>query len=198
MDTLSSEHPGYEALITDLAFLLECAPPPFIYVHDAASPRLAGRAIGGLLNSFSTSISGAGASLTYTELDAVVCFNARLFYDTAINALAGWAPKWEDGCANWAPPGREGHRWNDSLDSFFHGLRAVRDWKIALNNGGNGRDTQLVLLIERAERLRDSLPELVVPLSRLGELVSARCHVRHAFFLLKALNFILSLKLTQP
>ena len=163
---LLNAHPGYEAVLTDLSFLLTCAPPPFIYVHDPTSPRLASGALSALLSY----VSSVQPSILHAQVDAVTCFSARLIYDTVINALAGWEPRWEDGCANWAPEGMEGQRWNDSLDGFLHGIRAVR--RHARAGKCHQEAERMLLVVECAERLRDNVPDLVVPLTRLGELVS--------------------------
>ena len=58
--------------------------------------------------------------------------------------------------------------WNDTFDGFVHGLRAVHAYL------GKGKekdaDLRLVVVVERAERL---IPEFMVPLTRLAELVSS-------------------------
>jgi len=93
-----------------------------------------------------------------------------------LNALSGWTPKWEDGCENWGA----GERYNENVDAFVHGLRAVSAELSASGKGkgkgkeqeGMGEEVRLVIMVERAERLKDNLPDLVVPLTRLAELVS--------------------------
>ena len=83
-----------------------------------------------------------------------------------INSLASWTPQWGDGAVNWGPD--NGVRWNDTFDGFVHGLRAVHAY---LGKGKeNEGDVRLVIVVERAERL---IPELMVPLTRLAELVSS-------------------------
>ncbi|PCH36912.1 hypothetical protein WOLCODRAFT_134400 [Wolfiporia cocos MD-104 SS10] len=124
------------------------------------------------------------ARLAYACVNAVACFTPRLFYDTVLNALAGWKPVWEDGCANWPGSSTDGQRWNENFDTFLHGLRAVcahlqddEDSSSAMANvKGKGKakpeqmTVRLALVIERAERLKENLPDLLVPLTRLAEL----------------------------
>ena len=66
---------------------------------------------------------------------------------------------------NWGAD--NGVRWNDTFDGFVHGLRAVHAYL------GKGKekdaDLRLVVVVERAERL---IPEFMVPLTRLAELVA--------------------------
>ncbi|KAI6146825.1 OPT oligopeptide transporter protein-domain-containing protein [Pisolithus tinctorius] len=111
------------------------------------------------------------------------CFHARVFYDTVLNALAGWEPSWESGCQTW--PGEDGVKYNDSIDSFLHGLRrlsAEHGTNLPIRNKGKGKtslieEPSMVIFIERAERLCENLPELIVPLSRLAELARVRVNV---------------------
>ena len=90
-------------------------------MHDPATPHLVAPAI-------RTSLDGLRKSqeinLRYASVDAVSCFNARLLYDTILNALAEWEPDWDEGCSNWG--GAYGQRFNDSLDGFLHGLQAIQ------------------------------------------------------------------------
>lgn len=44
-------------------------------------------------------------------------------------------------------------------------------------DAGSDEDTRLVILIERAERLKESMPDMLVPLARLRELVSVFLYV---------------------
>ncbi|KAG5636481.1 hypothetical protein H0H81_007877 [Sphagnurus paluster] len=116
----------------------------------------------------------------YTKVNTVASFTARLLYDSVLNGLTSWSPSWEDGCANWSL--EEGsQRYNENFDTFIHGLRAVsvhlraegqrqRKGKGKQKMGVVEEDVRLVIVIERAERLKDTLPELLVPLTRLTEL----------------------------
>ena len=67
---------------------------------------------------------------------------------------------------NWGAD--DGVRWNDIFDGFMHGLRAVHAY-LGKRKEKEG-DVRLVIVVERAERL---IPELMVPLTRLTELVSS-------------------------
>ena len=177
---ISDDHPGYRSFITHLTSLASTYLPPFIYVTDTSNPRITTSVIDAILQDVS-SIPGAPPTL-YAHVNAVACFTPRVFYDTVLNALAGWTPSWEDGCQVW--PGDDSQRYNDSIDSFLHGLRRLRLERTGDSSKRKGKgkgkavaseneqEPSMVILIERAERLSEGLPELIVPLSRLGELVS--------------------------
>ena len=136
--------------------LFKTHPPPFIYINSSRRQQL----------------------LTQDNplafVDAVACFNHRLFYDSVLNQLANWNVSWNSGCQNWS--GRVlGQRWNDSFDSFVHGLQEFASTTSPSSN--------IIIAIDRAERLKVSLPDLIVPLSRLAELVRSL-----SFFLANPLN----------
>jgi len=57
-------------------------------------------------------------------------------------------------------------RWGDTFDGFVHGLHAVHAY---LGKREKEGDMRLVIAMECAERL---IPELMVLLTRLAELVS--------------------------
>lgn len=174
---------GYETLLAHLSTLVDAAPPPFIHVHDPHTPRISASLLRSLARRPQTQDpSFPTPHIAYACVNAVACFTPRLFYDTALNALAGWTPKWETGCENWTDD--TGQRFNDSVDAFVHGLRAVHAWlgqsasssKLSAKAKGkardNGNSVRLVLIVERAERLKDNVPDLIVPLTRLAELVN--------------------------
>ncbi|PPQ63747.1 hypothetical protein CVT24_004256 [Panaeolus cyanescens] len=179
--------PGYELFSDELTTLISTFPPPFIYVHDQESLPITCRVTDALLNNISLGESSVqpGAKVKHTRVDGISCFTTRLFYEAVINGLVGHQADWEEGCSNWAPEEDLGVRWNENLDTFLHGLRAVHR-HLCKQNGisstsntasDKGKDKQsqydnvrLVIVVERIERLRDNLPELIVPLTRLAEL----------------------------
>lgn len=177
---------GYEDTVFQLTSLITAYPPPFIYVHDPATPHLAASALRSALLDLKGSVD---INLRIALVDAVMCFNPRLLYDTVLNALAEWSPTWEDGCNNWeGPSSSQGQRFNESFDAFVHGIQAVQNsihiksTSTAVNTSGKARqvesrnaETRIVVLIERAERLKEYMTDLLVPLTRLSELV------RHLF-----------------
>ncbi|THG94427.1 hypothetical protein EW026_g7049 [Hermanssonia centrifuga] len=150
--TLTYHMEGYEEFKYQLNSLISTYPPSFIYIHDPAAPRVTGSVIRSILNDLTRSDE---VHLSYAQINAVSCFNPRLLFDTILNALAEWSPSWEEGCSNWSGPAEfQGHRFNESFDAFLHGLRAIRT----------------SIETKRAERLKETMPELLVPLSRLSEL----------------------------
>lgn len=138
---------------------------------------------------FSSSSSSTTPFIIHsTRIDAVSTFTNRLLFESVINSLAGWDVTWEDGCSNWNPNADQDEeldpRWNENVDTFIHALRAVYAYLCrqhgilrgkgkgkAIQNDSTSENIRLVIVIERAERLKETIPELVVPLTRLGEMV---------------------------
>jgi len=176
LSQLSKRFPGYEKFISHITTVASSFAAPFLYITDRHNPRITASVLDDIYNN-KADASGS-PHVRFVHINAVACFTARLLYDTVLNALAGWEVAWENGCQNW--PGEDGQRYNDSIDSFLHGLRRLRSTPWEGNDKGKGRAVEegpaMVLLIERAERLRDNLPELIVPLTRLAELVSSQMH----------------------
>ena len=190
---ISDSFPGNDALISQLITLITTCPPTFTYIHDPHTPR----ATASLVNSLTSSLSAIDAKsfapdedaapiIASAQVNAVACFSPRLFYDTTFNRLAKWRPRWEDGCENWPGGTAGGVRYNDSLDGFLHGLRALQtqlcgdETEVPSPRKGRKKTrvqdvakvVKMVLVVDRAERLKESLPGLLVPLTRLAELVS--------------------------
>ena len=114
--------------------------------------------------------------LDYAYVDSVACFSPRVLYDTILNALLGWTPSWNEGCRTYSPEGKDS-RWNDSLNSFIRGLKQVpailnsRSEESTPSSSGGNADRKIVIVFNRAEKLRDYVPELFIPLTHLQELV---------------------------
>lgn len=180
MDSQTTVGDSYAEVCLQLSTLILGHPPPFIYVHDPLTPRVATSTIVSALYRLKDS---SGLNLAIAPINAISCFTPRLLYDTVLNALAGWSPNWEDGCANWSGP-LEGtsQRFNESFDGFTHGLRAIWNELLARQPDpsavasrmakATAEQSRLVLLLENAERLKETMPDLLAPLSRIAELVS--------------------------
>lgn len=196
---ISDNFPGNNALTSQLITLITTCPPTFTYLHDPQTSRATASLVNTLISSLSAIDASCFASdddtapiVAAAQVNAVACFSPRLFYDTTFNRLAKWRPRWEDGCENWPGGTGGGVRYNDSLDGFLHGLRALETQLRGDENEvqssprkGRGKSrannvaakaVKMVLVVDRAERLKETLPELMVPLTRLAELVS-----RHQF-----------------
>jgi len=171
---------GYEQVVDEISTLVSLYPPPFIYVNDPISPRVTASVVDYALENLLGADPGPSAKVRHAKVNAISCFSARLLYDSVLNALSRWDPNWDDGCANWNTGNEE--RWNENFDGFIHGLCALhaqlsneggeRSAKGKVKEGSEcGADVRLVIVIERAERLKEILPDLIVPLTRLAELV---------------------------
>jgi origin recognition complex subunit 5 len=159
--------PGYESFATLFADLLATSPPPFIYIHDVTTPHITSEAVSSVLAAFPDK-----PPFLHAVVNASTCFTARLLYDTIIRKLADWTPTWESGCQLWGE-----QRWNDNFDGFIHGLREISAERskrfTTKTRGQNAQSTsKITIVIERAESLKEYLPDLLVPLSRLAESVS--------------------------
>lgn len=159
--------PGYESFATLLTDLLTTSPPPFVYIHDVITPHITSKVVSLVLAAFSDN-----PPFLHAIVNASTCFTARLLYDTVIRKLADWTPTWESGCQLWGDK-----RWNDNFDGFIHGLRAISAERLkhpaTKTRGQNAQSTpKIAIVIERAEILKEHLPDLLVPLTRLAETVS--------------------------
>ncbi|EIN04783.1 hypothetical protein PUNSTDRAFT_128273 [Punctularia strigosozonata HHB-11173 SS5] len=162
LPALCAAHPGHELMLNHLHTLLTTYPPPFICVHDPATPRLTCAAMKSLLSLLSQ--AQAPERIAYAQVNAVACFTTRLLYDTVINALAGHTPTWDSGCANWMS---DVERWNENFDAFTHGIKAVHRH---LSKQASGAAIRMVVAVERAERLKETMPDVIAPLTQLAEL----------------------------
>lgn len=147
-------------------------PPPFVYVNDPLTARSTGTVLKSILHDLSEKLDTSpptAPSIHYARVDAVACFTPRLLYDSILHGLVNWNPTWQEGCSNWN--GGLDQKFNDNIDAFVHGLRAVHSHLRKGKTKDNGDGVQLVILIERAERLKERFPELLQPLTRLAELV---------------------------
>ncbi|KAG6901780.1 hypothetical protein C0995_008026 [Termitomyces sp. Mi166 len=169
---------GYEELCDELSTLIANFPPPFIYINDTVCPRIAGSIVATLLDKIERTDPGPSKRVHFAKVNAVACFTARVLYDSILNALTKWDPDWNDGCANWSLEG-DTQRYNENFDGFIHGLRAVSSYlREKVKGKGKGKermksevdDVRFVIVVERAERLKETLSELLVPLTRLAEL----------------------------
>lgn len=187
---LTEEHPGYHDLISQVTQLVTTFPPPFVFINDPTTPRITSNILRSVLEACSQDTT---PSIRFSHVNAIACFTPRIFYDTVLNALACWKVRWEDGCENYPGDG-SGHRWNDSVDGLVHGLRAIyaemsnADPEAIKKVDLKGKEKQIensvdeasnplmgnsmVLVVERAEKLKETLPDLLVPLTRLAELVN--------------------------
>ncbi|KAJ1301563.1 hypothetical protein OPQ81_008811 [Rhizoctonia solani] len=183
LDDINQYYPGRSNILSHLSILLAVAPPPFMHIFDPHTPRTTCRLIASLLDLLSSSDDPDLKSLRYACVDAREIVSARQFYDRAINAFAGHRPTRTNGYENWATG-----TWSDSFDSFMAGLREIgkafdsekkksdNDAMDITETGGQGlgdaTGCNLVLVVENANYLSGPLKELLVPLTRLSEMVA--------------------------
>ncbi|THV00858.1 hypothetical protein K435DRAFT_818207 [Dendrothele bispora CBS 962.96] len=145
--------------IAQVVSLIQLSSFPFIFVNDLTSARLTATSLIANLD--------AKQNIQTVRIDAIVCFTPRLIFDTVINGFTHWEPSWDDGCMNWSPDDQQlNKRYNDSLDAFLHGLKDMQSHLSKKNQ----IPPRMVLVVEYPERLKEGMPETLVPLTRLREL----------------------------
>ncbi|CAE6452677.1 unnamed protein product [Rhizoctonia solani] len=183
LDDINQYYPGRSNILSHLSILLAVAPPPFMHIFDPHTPRTTCRLIASLLDLLSSTEDLELKPLRYACVDAREVISARQFYDRAINAFVGQRPTRANGYENWASG-----TWSDSLDSFMAGLREIgkiyaekiksdddtMDVTETDDQQDSGQTTgcNLVLVVENANYLTGPLKELLVPLTRLSEMVT--------------------------
>jgi len=153
-------------------------------------------------------------NIKLADIDGICAFTPRLIYERTTHQWVGYTPTWkfneekgkEGGtCEVWSmteedkllvrdfsPSGSSSSplapldlvKWNESLDGWLYGIRAVYALLVARQaqaaaSTTNSQvqlerepSTRLVLLVTHPERIKQSMPELFVALTRLDELVS--------------------------
>ncbi|KAF8673076.1 Origin recognition complex (ORC) subunit 5 C-terminus [Rhizoctonia solani] len=184
LDDINQYYPGRSNILSHLSILMAVAPPPFMHIFDPHTPRTTCRLIASLLDILGSSDDPELKPLRYACVDAREIVSARQFYDRAINAFAGHRPTRTNSYENWASG-----TWSDSLDSFLAGLREIGKLFAAEKKKSDSdiMDTtetsdqneldqaiscNLVLVVENANYLSGPLKELLVPLTRLSEMVT--------------------------
>ena len=156
--------PGRESLASTLFSFWSTSPPSCIHICDPTTAQGTAKMIPELLK--------AVQRLPHTphifsvQMDATECITPKLLFDRILNGLADWTPSWEDGGQCWAST--LGERHNHSLDAFVHGIRALYQEKLGI---GSQEQANIVIVISFAERLKETVPALINPLTRLADLV---------------------------
>ncbi|KLO12301.1 hypothetical protein SCHPADRAFT_424202 [Schizopora paradoxa] len=163
-----------EELVQQVISLTTSPTPSFAYVYDAQTPENTRNMLQCVL-ARSTSACG-GMNIAYAFINCVACFSQRLLFDTTLNTLMKHRSTWNNGFGLWEDGALEAGNWNDSLDGFFRGLNSCY---AMLLKGGAADDrrppvsTKIVLVFERPEKLKETLPGIVMPLARLHEMAKA-------------------------
>lgn len=174
-DQVVQKWQGRESLASTLFSFWTTSPPPCIHICDPTTAQGTAKIIPELLN---VAHQAADTPQIFSvQMDATECITPKILFDRILNGLADWTPDWEDNAQNWAPA--SGERHNHSLDAFVHGLRALYQERLGI---GSQQQAIVVVVISFAERLKETVPALINPLTRLADL--ARCsaslsHVTH-------------------
>jgi origin recognition complex subunit 5 len=156
--------PGREPLASTLFSFWSTSPPPCIHICDPTTAQGTERMIPELLKAANQVPDTP--QLFSVQMDATECITPKLLFDRILNGLADWTPSWEDGAQSWAST--SGERHSHSLDAFVHGLRALYQEKLGV---GSQQQANVIIVISFAERLKETVPTLINPLTRLADLV---------------------------
>jgi origin recognition complex subunit 5 len=155
-------------MLSELASLLSLCPPPLIYLHDPHEH----------FNYHTAYSSIRSAQKTFLAIDCTECISQRVLFSRILNGLSGWRAEWTENCESWGGPVLG--NWDASFDAFAHALhvlwremqkRVDRAEKTSEGSQLPGGSSSVVLVLEKCERLKDFVPSLFVPLTRLAELV---------------------------
>lgn len=173
-----------QVLNTELQAIFSSYPPPFIYINDASSDSAASERLttSTVIHSLCQNsvaehdINGArnGTKIKWSLVNGVACFTIRLLYDSILNGFRTGGSSVTSEDSEETPPAAD-------FDAFLDRMRVIG----ASDSKGKGKakqqapgkvdrqESRIVIIVERAERLKDNVPELLVPLTRLAELVCA-------------------------
>jgi hypothetical protein len=133
-----------------LPSLLALSPPPFIHIHDP-------------FDQFCYHADSLKAKHC-VEIDCIECITPRVLYTRIINGLASWSVSWDNGCECWG--GKRNGNWDTSWDAFIQALTVLVRQLQTIE-----ADARFILLLRNSDRMRDLLPNAIIPLTRLSELV---------------------------
>ncbi|KAJ3839619.1 origin recognition complex subunit 5 C-terminus-domain-containing protein [Lentinula raphanica] len=138
--------------LNQVVSLLELSPPPFIFINAPIASNFIVQSL----------LSALQEKIRFVHIDGISCFTPRLLYDTILNGLSQHTPSWDDGCRNWSE-----ETANDSMDSFLHALKSLH---ASLCSETRVDKLPLALVIDKPERVKERMPDLLAPLTRLAEL----------------------------
>ena len=154
-----------------LASLLCVCPPFFIHVHDPQ-------------NHFKYTdvvTSVQESQRTFVIIDSTECISQRVLFSRIINGLAEWTVEWDDNCESWGGP--VVGNWDSGFDAFVHALKQLWRGIQRLQHESSDEHEEeersegsMIVILEHCERLKDFVPFIFVPLTRLAELVSSLCN----------------------
>lgn len=186
--TMELRYPGRQSLISTLRGFWSTSPPAFIYIYDPLTKLNTAKLLSDLLSLFENSESGSdgldlGPGLLCAQIDGTECVSPKILFDRVLNELAKWTPKWEDGCLNWASTKSE--NYSDNFDAFVHGLRTLYEEKGTsrdpFGSSQPGQGKNVAIIVTYAERLKETIPNIVAPLARLADLVRQYINLKGIF-----------------
>ncbi|EJD07730.1 uncharacterized protein FOMMEDRAFT_144006 [Fomitiporia mediterranea MF3/22] len=157
-----------DTLGRQFATLLRAQYPPFIFVRDLSAADVACSLLRSILEADIQAKPEAERKPLYAIIDCIACFNARLLFDSILIALINCLPTSE--CT--AKQELFTTQRNETFDDFLHNIRLLfpgSSFPSSSLGSGSIEPVKIVLIFKQAERLKDTLPRFVHPLSRLQE-----------------------------
>ena len=134
--------------------------PSFIFIRDTSAASVA--------HSTLQRIVSEQASVYFAFVDCIACFTQRILFDSILYGVLDRLPD-PDVSSKRAFLSEQK---NENVDDFLHNTRALfANVDLSSAKGTPGDMLKIAVVLERAERLKETLPRLVHPLSRLQELV---------------------------
>ena len=148
-------------MLEQLPELLSACPPPLIHIHDPHDQ----------LEYHSTLSDIQQTQRAYVSIDCIECLSQRVLFSRIVNGLANWTPSWDAGGECWGSNALG--VWDTSFDTFAKALKKL--WLSILDSDedeDHAAPEAMVIVLRNAEVLKERLGEVLVPLTRLSELVS--------------------------
>lgn len=152
------------SLPSELKLLLLAKSPSFIYIKDFSNntsrPRDLLQDAKKLVDNSAESSSGPIIRIKLAFVNAIAAFSQRILFDTLLNSFLQQLSIPVDHPIYSTK--------NDTMDDFLHNIRTLA----TLPESSSSSKTRLILVIERVQKLKQTLPRLITPLTKIAELVS--------------------------
>ncbi|KAL5521206.1 hypothetical protein ACEPAG_9129 [Sanghuangporus baumii] len=136
--------------------------PSFIFIRDTSSANVAQLTLRQV-----SSEQLSSSRPVFAFVDCIACFTQRLLFDSILYDLL-------DCCSESDADAKRAvltNKKNDIIDDFLHNIRALfPNAKLTTTLDEKDDPLKIILVLEHAERLKETLPRLIHPLSRLQEL----------------------------
>ena len=148
------------SLPSELKLLLLAKSPSFIYIKDFSNNTSRPRDLLQDAKKLVDNSSGPIIRIKLAFVNAIAAFSQLILFDTLLNSFLQQLSIPVDHPIYSTK--------NDTMDDFLHNIRTLA----TLPESSSSSKTRLILVIERVEKLKQTLPRLITPLTKIAELVS--------------------------